>query len=176
MKSLKSFLTLGIAMAISSATFAETTTPNMMLKDSATQTVETGKQAVTSVKNSAKTASEKMAGAKDSAQKTMTEPKQAVTSAKSAASEKVKEVKESVTKTKEQALATKEKAKKTAKVNINTADAKTLQTLNGIGEAKAQAIIDYRTKNGKIKDLKELANVSGIGEATLEKLKGAVSF
>lgn len=150
MTSLKLLLTLGVAMAVSSVTFAETTTANVMLKDNATQTVDAGKQAVTSVKNVAKE------------------------STKSAATEKMKEVKAGAGK--DQPSTTKEKARKTAKVNINTSDAKMLQTLNGIGETKAQAIIDYRTRNGKIKDLKELANVPGIGEATLEKLKGAISF
>lgn len=62
------------------------------------------------------------------------------------------------------------------KVNVNKADITALQALNGIGEVKAKAIIDYRNKNGKIKNINELAKVSGIGESTIEKLKGLVSF
>lgn len=55
----------------------------------------------------------------------------------------------------------------TAKVNINKADAAQLQTLNGIGEAKAKAIIEYRSKNGNFTDVKQLMQVSGIGEKLL---------
>ncbi|MDY2947359.1 ComEA family DNA-binding protein [Mannheimia varigena] len=55
-------------------------------------------------------------------------------------------------------------------VNINTASAAELQDkLVGIGEKKAQAIVDYRTKNGNFKSIEQLAEVSGIGQATVEK-------
>ena len=57
-----------------------------------------------------------------------------------------------------------------AQVNINTADAETLSSqLVGVGEAKAQAIITYREANGPFKSAADLANVKGIGEATLMK-------
>ena len=62
------------------------------------------------------------------------------------------------------------------KVDINTADAATLESLSGIGEAKAKAIIEYREKNGKFKNLDDLSNVPGIGDATLEKVKSHVRF
>lgn len=57
-----------------------------------------------------------------------------------------------------------------AAVNINTADAATLQReLNGIGAAKAQAIIEYREANGPFTSVDDLLEVKGIGAATLEK-------
>lgn len=56
------------------------------------------------------------------------------------------------------------------KVNINTADAATLQTvLIGIGQAKAEAIIEYRKTNGPFKSPEELAMVKGIGLKTVER-------
>lgn len=63
----------------------------------------------------------------------------------------------------------------TQQVNINTADAATLsKQLNGIGEVKAKAIVDYRTQNGPFKTVEDLANVTGIGAATIEKNKSKV--
>jgi competence protein ComEA len=55
-------------------------------------------------------------------------------------------------------------------VNINTADAETLaQALNGVGEAKAEAIVAWREANGSFTSLEQLTEVKGIGAATLEK-------
>ncbi|MDD1610744.1 MAG: ComEA family DNA-binding protein [Methylococcaceae bacterium] len=57
-------------------------------------------------------------------------------------------------------------------ININTADAKTIaDSLNGIGIKKAEAIINYRTKNGDFKSIDDLSHVSGIGAKTIEKNK-----
>lgn len=56
-------------------------------------------------------------------------------------------------------------------ININTANSAQLQTLKGIGEVKAQAIIDYRNNNGYFTSVDELINVSGIGEKTLENIR-----
>lgn len=55
-------------------------------------------------------------------------------------------------------------------VNLNTASAAELQDkLVGIGAKKAQAIVDYRTKNGNFVSIEQLTEVSGIGKATLDK-------
>lgn len=56
------------------------------------------------------------------------------------------------------------------KVNINTADAATLDSvLLNVGASKAQAIVDYRKSNGPFKSAEELAMVKGIGLKTVEK-------
>ncbi|MGG6431164.1 helix-hairpin-helix domain-containing protein [Anoxybacillus sp. D401a] len=57
------------------------------------------------------------------------------------------------------------------KVNINTATAEQLQTLQGIGPAKAAAIIAYREEHGPFQKAEDLLNVSGIGQKSLEKIK-----
>ncbi|MEC5396247.1 ComEA family DNA-binding protein [Uliginosibacterium sp. H1] len=62
-----------------------------------------------------------------------------------------------------------------AAVNINTATEKELETLPGIGPAKAKAIIDHRKKNGNFKTLESLKDVNGIGDATYAELKGKIS-
>jgi len=55
-------------------------------------------------------------------------------------------------------------------INLNTADATALQTLNGVGPKKAQDIIAYRDSHGGFKTLEELKSVPGIGDKTFEKL------
>ncbi|MBS1197529.1 MAG: hypothetical protein H6R18_1314 [Proteobacteria bacterium] len=63
-----------------------------------------------------------------------------------------------------------------AAVNINTATQAQLETLNGIGPAKAKAIIDYRAKNGSFKTVEELDKVPGIGEGVMAKIKADVTL
>jgi len=63
-----------------------------------------------------------------------------------------------------------------AAVNLNTATKEELITLDGIGEVKAQAIIDYRTKNGPFKSMADVDKVPGIGEGTLKKIDKEVSL
>lgn len=65
-------------------------------------------------------------------------------------------------------------AQNNGKVNINTADLTTLQTLSGVGPSTAQKIIDYRTANGKFKSIEDLKKVSGIGDKTFEKFKDKI--
>lgn len=55
-------------------------------------------------------------------------------------------------------------------VNINQADAETLaRVLHGVGQARAEAIVRYRESNGGFMTVEELANVSGIGLATVDR-------
>ena len=54
-------------------------------------------------------------------------------------------------------------------VDLNTADAETIaRELNGVGQARAQAIVDYRNEYGAFKSTDELLNVTGIGKFILE--------
>ncbi len=62
-----------------------------------------------------------------------------------------------------------------SKININTANLTELESLPKIGTAKAQAIIDYRTKNGSFKKIEDIKNVSGIGDAIFETLKDNIT-
>lgn len=60
-------------------------------------------------------------------------------------------------------------------VNINTASAEQLTELNGIGLAKAHAIVAYREQNGAFKTADQLANVKGIGLKTVEKNRASIA-
>lgn len=59
-------------------------------------------------------------------------------------------------------------------VNLNTATAKELCTLQGIGEAKAEAILAYRTEIGKFSSIEQIKNVAGIGESLFNKIKESI--
>lgn len=61
------------------------------------------------------------------------------------------------------------------KININIASLEELQTLTGIGESKAEAIIKYREEHGTFQKIEELLEVSGIGEALYEKIKDDIT-
>lgn len=58
-----------------------------------------------------------------------------------------------------------------AVVDLNSATAEELDTLKGVGPAKAKAIIDYRDKNGPFKSVDDLDNVKGFGKKTVDKLR-----
>jgi len=57
------------------------------------------------------------------------------------------------------------------KININRAEAWLLAALPGIGEVRAQAIVDYRQQNGAFRDINELKKIDGMGDVTLERIK-----
>ena len=61
------------------------------------------------------------------------------------------------------------------KININTASLEELQTLPGIGEAKAKDIITYRETN-KFNTIEDIKNVSGIGDALFAKIKENITI
>ena len=56
-------------------------------------------------------------------------------------------------------------------VNLNTATEEELKNVNGIGPAKAQAIIEYRTNNGPFESVEQLKEIRGIGDKTFERLQ-----
>lgn len=62
-----------------------------------------------------------------------------------------------------------------ALININTATAHGLTRINGIGEATARAIVEYREARGGFKSVGELVNINGIGEKTLENIRRFVT-
>ncbi len=65
--------------------------------------------------------------------------------------------------------------KEDKKVNINTANQSELDQLPGIGPSIAQKIIEYREENGNFKNIQELQNVKGIGNAKYEEIKDNVT-
>src|SRR5687768_6495717 len=62
-----------------------------------------------------------------------------------------------------------------AAVNINTATKEELTSLQGIGERRAQDIIDYRTKNGPFKTVDDLEKVPGIGPGIMKQIRSQVT-
>jgi competence protein ComEA len=61
------------------------------------------------------------------------------------------------------------------KININTATIEELDTLPGIGPGYAQRIVEYREVNGPFSSVEEIILVSGIGDATFEKIKDRIT-
>jgi competence protein ComEA len=62
-------------------------------------------------------------------------------------------------------------------VNVNAASAAEIaETLQGVGEAKAEAIVSYREENGAFEAVENLSNVRGIGPATIEKNRERITL
>lgn len=61
-------------------------------------------------------------------------------------------------------------------ININTATIDELMTLNGIGESKAKAIIEYRTNNGNFTKIEDITLVNGISETIYAKIKNNITI
>jgi len=66
-------------------------------------------------------------------------------------------------------------ANNNALININTATKEELKSLNGIGDALSQRIIDFREQNGAFSDIESIKNVSGIGEKKFEGIKDYIT-
>lgn len=67
-------------------------------------------------------------------------------------------------------------ASEDSRININTATVAEFDALPGIGEVRANAIIAYRQEFGSFNDIQELTNISGIGDATLDKIKDFIKI
>ena len=63
-----------------------------------------------------------------------------------------------------------------SEVSLNTATKEELTALPGIGESKADDIINYRNSNGGFKDIEELKNIKGIGDAIFDKIKDRLTL
>lgn len=61
------------------------------------------------------------------------------------------------------------------RVNLNTADLSALDSLPGIGPAKAQGILDWRQQHGRFASVDDLLDVPGIGASTLDRLRDLVT-
>lgn len=60
-------------------------------------------------------------------------------------------------------------------IDLNRADAATLEQLHGIGPAKAQAIVEFREANGPFLQVEDLAKVKGIGLRTVEQNRSVMT-
>ncbi|MCD8156469.1 MAG: helix-hairpin-helix domain-containing protein [Clostridiales bacterium] len=62
------------------------------------------------------------------------------------------------------------------RVNINTASVAELTSLSGIGDAKAAAIVAYRDEHGAFQSVEEIMQVSGIAQATYDRIKDEITI
>jgi competence protein ComEA len=61
-------------------------------------------------------------------------------------------------------------------ININTASKETLMSIKGIGEKRAEAIINWREKYGPFKSVDDLAGISGIGKSIIDDNRGSLTI
>lgn len=61
------------------------------------------------------------------------------------------------------------------KVNLNTATAEELMSLDGVGEATAEKILAYRQEHGSFSSIEEIKEVSGIGDKKFEAMKDSLT-
>jgi len=66
-------------------------------------------------------------------------------------------------------------AENNAKVNINTATIEKLMSLQGIGEKKAESIVEYREKFGSFTTIEDLKGVKGVGDKIFSKIKDQIA-
>ena len=64
---------------------------------------------------------------------------------------------------------------RSGKININSAGIDELKKLNGIGDARAKAIVDYRNEHGNFESIESIMNVPGIKEGAFEKIKNEIT-
>lgn len=64
----------------------------------------------------------------------------------------------------------------TDKISLNSASVEQLQQLSGIGQKKAEAIVQYRQKNGRFKSIDEIQLIKGIGPAIFNKNRARLSL
>ena len=70
---------------------------------------------------------------------------------------------------------TNEETKGDGKVNLNLASKEELMTLPGVGEAKADLIIQYREEHGRFQNIEDVMNISGIKEGLFAKIKDNIT-
>lgn len=75
----------------------------------------------------------------------------------------------------EETATSEELSEEIIKININSDNIYELTSLKGIGQSKAQAIIEYRKENGDFISVDELKNVPGIGDTLYEELKDFIT-
>jgi competence protein ComEA len=61
------------------------------------------------------------------------------------------------------------------KIDLNRAEVWLLDALPGIGPGRAQTIVDYRNQNGPFRRVEDLLNIQGIGESTLDEMRGFIT-